>query len=268
MAIDIRGSRIVITGAGSGIGHAAAVHCAGRGGEVIAVDIDAGAAGATAEACRQLHGSAHAHTCDVADGEAVAALAARIEGEHGPVDVLVSNAGVGMAGPFLEGSIQDWQWLRGVNVDGVVHSCHAFGQAMAERRRGHLVNIASMAGYVPSASLATYCTSKAAVIMFSQCLRADLASRGVGVSAVCPGVIDTPIATNTRLVGSMAGKRGQVIRAFRHGHSPEAVAKAIVRAVEHDRELVPVGIEAGTARQLLRIAPGPVRGLVARLRLD
>jgi len=268
VAIEIRGSRVVITGAGGGIGHAAAVHCAVRGAEVIAVDLDAEAAELTAQECGQLHGSAHAHTCDVSDGEAVAELAELIEHDHGPVDVLVSNAGVGMAGPFLEGSIEDWQWLRGVNVDGVVHSCYAFGQAMAQRRRGHLVNVASMAGYVPSASLTAYCTSKAAVIMFSQCLRADLASQGVGVSAICPGVINTPIATNTRLVGSMAGKRGQVVRAFSHGHSPEAVARAIVRAVEHDRELVPVGIEAGVARQLLRVAPGPVRGLVTRLRLD
>ena len=129
---------------------------------------------------------------------------------------------------------------------------------MVERGRGHVVNIASMAGYMPNGSLAAYCTSKAAVIMFSQCLRAGWARSGVGVSAICPGVIDTPIPANTRMVGPMADKREQAIRAFRFGHSPAVVAKAILGAVEHNRELVPVGIESSVAYRVLRFATRPV----------
>ncbi len=120
------------------------------------------------------------------------------------MDVLVNNAGVGVAGPFLDNSIEDWRWLRSVNIDGMVHCAHVFGRSMVQRRRGHVVNLASMAGYMPHGGLAAYCTSKAAVIMFSQCLRADWARDGVGVTAICPGVIDTPIPTNTRMVGAMA----------------------------------------------------------------
>ena len=75
--------------------------------------------------------------------------------------MLVNNAGVGLVGPFLEGSIEDWQWLRRVNLDGVMHGCHAFAPAMAARGRGHLVNVGSMAGYISHRDMAAYCTSKA-----------------------------------------------------------------------------------------------------------
>jgi 2-hydroxycyclohexanecarboxyl-CoA dehydrogenase len=265
--VKIAGSRVVVTGAGSGIGRATALECARAGASVVAVDIDGDAAQATADACAGLRAGGAAYPCDVGDYDAVVALAERIDTDHGPVDVLVSNAGVGVAGPFLDNTIEDWRWLRSVNIDGVVHGAHVFGRRMVQRRRGHVVNLASMAGYMPHGSLAAYCTSKAAVIMFSQCLRADWAREGVGVTAICPGVIDTPIPANTRMVGAMAGKREQAIRAFRFGHSPDAVAKAIVGAVEHNREIVPVGIESSVAYRVLRFAPRPVRGLFARVQM-
>jgi len=265
MTVKLQSSRVAITGAGSGIGAATAVHCARIGAETITLDIDGDAAEATAQRCRELGGAARAYTCDVTDYEALVALAQRLEDEHGPVDVLVNNAGVGLAGRFLEGSIEDWRWLREVDIDGVVHGCHAFAPAMVQRGRGHLVNVSSMAGYMPHASMASYCTAKAAVLMFSQCLRADLAADGVGVSAVCPGVIDTPIAVNTRLVGAMASNREQIVGVFRHGHSPEAVAKAVVRAIERNREVAPVGIESSVAYRTLRFSPDAVRGRLARV---
>jgi NAD(P)-dependent dehydrogenase (short-subunit alcohol dehydrogenase family) len=265
--MKIQGARVLVTGAGSGIGRATALQCARQRASVIAVDIDEQSARATAEACTALSATAAAYACDVADYDAVVALADAVEREHGPVDVLVNNAGVGVAGPFLDNSIEDWRWLRGVNLDGVVHGCHTFGARMVARRRGHVVNIASMAGYMPHSTLAGYCTSKSAVIMLSQCLRADWAGAGVGVSAICPGVIDTPIPRHTRLVGAMSGKRDQAIRAFRFGHSPDAVAKAIVKAVENNRETVPVGIESGVAYRVVRFAPPMVRGLLARLQV-
>jgi 2-hydroxycyclohexanecarboxyl-CoA dehydrogenase len=259
--MNVKGARTVITGAGSGIGKATALRFASAGGQVIAVDIDRESAEATAAACGR---QAAAYTCDVADGDAVAALADTVESEHGPVDVLINNAGVGVAGPFLDATLADWRWLRGVNIDGVVHGCHAFGSRMVARGRGHVVNIASGAGYTPNRNMATYCASKSAVIMLSQCLRADWSASGVGVSVICPGVINTPIATRARMVGRMADKRDVATRAMRFGHSPDAVAKAIVRAVQRNHDLVPVGIESALAFRLLRFAPGPVQGLIAR----
>jgi len=262
--VKLDGGRVVVTGAGSGIGAATALRFATTGSNVVAVDIDPDSAHATADACNAAGGIAEARTCDVADAGAVEALAGEIEASLGPVDVIVNNAGVGVAGPFLDNSLEDWEWLRSINLDGVVSGCRAFGGPMVERGRGHVINIASGAGYIANRNMAAYCATKSAVIMLSQCLRADWASRGVGVSVICPGVIKTPIATRTRMVGSMEGKQEAAMRAFRFGHSPELVAKAIERAVEKNHEVVPVGIESALAYRLLRFAPSPLQGMVAR----
>ncbi len=197
----------------------------------------------------------------------MADLAESVESEQGEVDILVNNAGVGIAGPFLESELSDWEWLRGVNLDGVVNGCHVFGTRMAEREYGHIVNVASGAGYIANRNMAAYCASKSAVIMLTQCLRADWSGSGVGASVVCPGVINTPIAAATRFVGRAAAKQERAIRAMRRGHSPDIVAKAIAEAVERDKEIVPVGIESTLAFRLLRFAPGPVQGLVARTQI-
>jgi NADP-dependent 3-hydroxy acid dehydrogenase YdfG len=260
VSVKPKDARVVITGAGSGIGEATALRYARAGAHVIAVDIDGDAAAATAAACSQVGPEALSRVRDVADAAAMDALAA----ELGEVDVLVNNAGVGVAGPFLDSSLEDWQWLRSINIDGVVHGCRAFAPGMLERRRGHVVNIASGAAYIPHRSMAAYCTSKAAVLMLSQCLRADWAGQKVGVSVICPGVIDTPIARNTRMVGRAEQRRSQAVRALRMGHSPDLVAKAIVNAAAKNHDIVPVGIESQLAFRLLRLAPGPIQGLVAR----
>lgn len=262
--IRAKDARVVVTGAGSGIGKATALRFANADSHVIAVDLDGDSAQATAAACVGAGGPATAYVCDVADAQAVAALAEQVEAEHGPVEVLVNNAGVGVAGPFLDNSLEDWEWLRSINLDGVVHGCRAFGAPMVERGRGHIVNVASGAAYIPNRNMAAYCASKAAVLMLSQCLRADWSGSGVGVSAICPGVIKTPIPTRARMVGTMAGKQEAAVRAFRFGHPPEIVAKAIVGAVERNRDIVTVGIESTLAFRLLRFAPGRVQGLVAR----
>ena len=239
----LAGARAVITGAASGIGAATAKRFAAAGADVIGVDL----AGSD-------------HDCDVADADAMLALAEAV----GPVDVLVNNAGVGIAGPFLEASLEDWQWLRSINLDGVVHGCMAFGPGMVERGRGHVVNVASGAAYIPNREMAAYCASKAAVLSLSQCLRADWRRHGVGVSVVCPGVINTPIAANTRYRGGAVGKRARAERALGLGHSPDLVAKAIADCVERDRDVVPVGFESTLAYKLLRGAPQPVQALIAR----
>jgi len=250
--MKVAGARVVITGAGSGIGAATARRFAEGGAAVVAVDIDSASAQATATAC-----GGEAHTCDVADARAVAELAR----ELGRVDVLVNNAGVGLAGPFLDSTVEDWAWLRGVNLDGVAHGCYAFGPGMVARGHGQVVNVASGAAYIPNRHLAAYCASKAAVLALSQCLRADWHASGVGVSVVCPGVIATPIAAHTRFRGKLAAKQG---RAMRRGHSPDLVAKAIVDCVERNRDVVPVGFESSLAYKLLRGAPQPIQSLVAR----
>jgi short-subunit dehydrogenase len=265
--IEPAGARVVITGAGSGIGRSTAVRLAREGAEVVAVDIDAETAENTAVACRDEGAEAAAYTCDVADYDAVEALARAIDAEQGPVDVLINNAGVGIAGPFLDSTVEDWRWLRSINLDGIAHGCYAFGPGMVARGRGQVVNVASAAAYIPNGQMAAYCASKAAVLSLSQCLRADWRRHGVGVSVVCPGLIATPIASRTRFRGEAAGRKGRAERALRRGHPPELVAKAIADSIGRDRDVVPAGFESTLAWKLIRGAPQPVQGFVARVGL-
>ncbi len=263
--IKVKGSRVVITGAGSGIGRATALRMARQGASVACVDINGEAAEVTASECG---GDSQAWVCDVSDRDAVSALAGEVEDSWGEVEIIVNNAGVGVGGPFLSASLDDWDWLMGINLGGVAYGCHAFGGRMVARGHGHVVNIASAAAYIMSRDLAAYCASKAAVVALSRCLRADWAGAGVGVSAICPGVINTPIPANTRMVGSMAARQQQIVRSFRIGHSPDLVAKAIVRAVEKNHEVVPVGLESELAYRLLPFVPGPLKSLATRAQLD
>lgn len=262
------GAVVVVTGAGSGIGAATARRYATLGATVVATDIDLAAAEATAKACRDAIGvdaAATAYRCDVAEADAVDELVATVAQRHGGTDVLVNNAGVGVGGPFLEASLDDWTWLRSINLDGLVHGCRAFGREMVRRGRGQVVNIASGAGYLPSRRMAGYCATKAAVIMLSRCLRAEWASSGVGVSVLCPGVINTPILGRTRLHGIDARERERMDRLFRISHSPDIVAKAVVQAASRNRGFVPVGVEVQLAYQVMRLLPNPVLDRVARI---
>ena len=194
---------------------------------------------------------------------AVEALAAEV----GRVDVLVNNAGVGMTGHFTDMAEADWAWIRGVNLDGVVNGCAAFAPAMLAAGHGHVVNVSSGLAYTPTPTEAAYVTTKAAVLALSRCLRNDWAKQGVGVSAICPGVINTPIIDTTRFLGDQDDPkvRKRTTRLFRRGHKPEAVADAIVEAVERNRSVVPVGVEAWFGWALNRL---PVRVHDALLRMS
>jgi 2-hydroxycyclohexanecarboxyl-CoA dehydrogenase len=270
--IELSGSLVLVTGAGSGIGEATAHAFADRGATVLCADIDALAAERTARACaspssvRAAGASGRAYTVDVSDREAVATMATRVAEEHGPLDVLVNNAGVGMSGRFLAMSPDDWEWILGINLMGVVHGCQAFGPGMVERGHGQVVNLSSGLAYTPRATEPGYVTTKAAVLALSQCLRADWGPSGVGVSAICPGVIATPIIERTRFKGDRAGTDtvGRVRQAFAKGHPPALVATAIVGAVVQDRPVVAVGIEARIGWALNGLLPSRVVDLMAR----
>ena len=266
--VELPGALALVTGAGSGIGRSTALLLARRGTSVLAVDIDEVAAERTAAECREAGSAiAGARRVDVADRPAMEGLAAEVHGTHGPLDVLVNNAGVGLTGRFTDTSLDDWAWIRSINLDGVVHGCALFGPPMLERGRGHVVNVASALGYVATTTEPEYVTTKAGVLALSQCLRADWRREGVGVSTICPGVIDTPIITErTRFRGDQASarKRRRMERVFQRGHRPEQVATAIVDAIEHDRAVVPVGWEARAGWLLHRLGPVPLQQLFAR----
>ncbi|MFF1261366.1 SDR family oxidoreductase [Streptomyces sp. NPDC058321] len=265
------GQLVLVTGAGSGIGRATAFAFAEAGARVVAVDRDTESATRTAEMA-QLIGApqAWAETVDVADEQAMEKLAEKVAAEYGIVDVLVNNAGIGLSGSFFDTTPEDWKKVLDVNLWGVIHGCRLFGKQMAERGQGgHIVNTASAAAFQPSKALPAYSTSKAAVLMLSECLRAELAGQGIGVSAICPGLVNTNITATARFAGVDAEeeKRRQKKSSRLYGlrnYPPEKVADAILTAVVRNQAVVPVTPEARGAHLMSRFTPKALRA-VARL---
>ncbi|MCQ8770824.1 SDR family oxidoreductase [Streptomyces telluris] len=262
------GRLVLVTGAASGIGRATAFAFAEAGARVVAVDRDPEGAARTADMAR-LIGSpgAWGECADVSDEAAMEKLAAKVAAEYGVVDVLVNNAGIGLAGSFMDTSAEDWRKVLDVNLWGVIHGCRLFGKQMAERGQGgHIVNTASAAAFQPSRTLPAYSTSKAAVLMLSECLRAELAGQGIGVSAICPGIVNTPITGATRFAGvseeEQRHMRTKASRAYgRRNYPPEKVAEAVLRAVVRNQAVVPVTPEAHGLHFMSRFAPWAQRAL-------
>lgn len=266
------GRLVLVTGAAGGIGRATAFAFAEAGARVVAVDRDAEGAARTAEMARLIGApAAWGEAVDVSDEQAMEKLAEKVAAEYGIVDVLVNNAGIGLSGSFLDTTSEDWKNVLDVNLWGVIHGCRIFGRQMAERGQGgHIVNTASAAAYQPSRALPAYSTSKAAVLMLSECLRAEFAERSIGVSAICPGIVNTNITATARFAGADAAeekrlrKRTSRLYGLRN-YPPERVADAILKAVVRNQAVVPVTPEARGARLLSRFSPGALRG-IARLK--
>jgi 2-hydroxycyclohexanecarboxyl-CoA dehydrogenase len=165
-------------------------------------------------------------------------------------------------------SIDDWRWIRAVNLDGIIHCCHAFGPGLLARGRAQVVNVASALAYTPRATESAYVTTKAAVLAFSQCLRADWAGSGVGVTVVCPGVINTPILESTRFVSVDAEEAedaaDRTAKLFARGHSPELVARDVVMAIRVDKAVVLSGFEAKLGWFAHRMLPLRAHQRIAR----
>jgi NAD(P)-dependent dehydrogenase (short-subunit alcohol dehydrogenase family) len=186
---------------------------------------------------------------------------------EGVPDVVINNAGIAIAGPFLKTGVAEWRRIVDINLLGVVHGCRLFGEAMVARGGGgQIVNTASAAAFMASKGLPAYSATKAAVLMLSECLRAELAPSGIGVTAVCPGFIATNITRAADYVGrgdaDQDRLRDQVTRMYeRRNFTPEQVAVEIVDAIGADLPVAVVTPEAKLMRALSRFAPGISRRL-------
>jgi NAD(P)-dependent dehydrogenase (short-subunit alcohol dehydrogenase family) len=240
--INLAGKIAVITGAGSGIGRATALLLASRGAKVHVADLNAGAADAVAAEIHAAGGSAVAHTVDVTDPRAVDALAEHVFEADGGVDVLHNNAGIAHAGNIEATTIEDWQQVIGVNLLGVAYGIQAFVPRMLKQGRpASVINTASQLGLIPAAPMAPYCASKYGVVGLSEALNAELSGRGIHVSAICPGMINTPIIGNSIVRGNAEALHAQITKTYAHrGASPDAVAKAVLTAIDKRRMIVTV----------------------------
>ena len=264
---DLAGRLVVVTGAGSGIGRATALAFVAAGADVIAADIDLETACETGELAAADGGAVVAVSVDVADADAMETFAAAVQADHGVPDVVVNNAGIAVSGPFLDTTRADWERIVGINMWGVVHGSRLFARQMAAAGvAGQIINVASAAAYTPSRMLSAYSTTKAAVLMLSECMRAELAGLDIGVTAICPGVIDTNITRSMTLVGlnpdEADRRRTAAARAYGvRNYSPDGVARAILDAVQTNPAVRPVAPEAYALQVLSRFAPGVLRRL-------
>jgi NAD(P)-dependent dehydrogenase (short-subunit alcohol dehydrogenase family) len=261
------GDRVaVITGAGSGIGRALALDLAARGARLELSDVNAAGVAATADSCLALGAKARHHVLDVADRGAVDAHAAQVMAAHGRVDLVVNNAGVSMTGPVLDLTLDEIEWIMGINFWGVVHGTKAFLPHLVANRGAHLVNISSIFGMVAVPGQAAYNASKFAVRGFTEALRQEMltARTGVSVSCVHPGGIKTNIARGGRFAAGVDGGATADVFDRIARTTPEVAAATILRGVEREKARILVGPDAFAIDGMQRLLGSGYQAIVRR----
>jgi short-subunit dehydrogenase len=253
----------VVTGAASGIGRALAEDLARRGADLALVDVSTARLDETAQRVAASGRRVTTHVADVADAARMEALAAEVVAAHGRVELLVNNAGVSVTGTFEEQSLDDWRWIVGVNLWGVVHGCKFFLPHLRKSREAHIVNLSSAFGLIGLPTQSSYCATKFAVRGLSEALWAELRGSNIGVTSVHPGGVKTNIVRDSRSADESA-KQKMVERFDRFAMSPEKAAAKILRAVERNRLRVVICRESRVADWAKRLFPAGVHHLVER----
>jgi NAD(P)-dependent dehydrogenase (short-subunit alcohol dehydrogenase family) len=240
---DLRGKRCLITGAASGIGRATAIAVAGHGAELFLTDRDGDGLERVAAEIRGAGGTVtHFATADVADHEAVVALAEEMHARAPNMDVVMNIAGISTWGRIEQLDHEHWRRTIDINLMGPISVLECFVPPMIEAGRGgHIVNVSSVAGLFGLPWHAPYSASKFGLRGVSEVLRFDLRKHGIGVSLVCPGAVKTPLVGTVDIVGvdRESPKIRKLIALFeKRAVSAERVAARIVEAIEGNRYMV------------------------------
>jgi NAD(P)-dependent dehydrogenase (short-subunit alcohol dehydrogenase family) len=249
--MDFNQKTVVVTGAASGIGREIALAFAHRGCRIAAADVNEEGLRQLAFELQAAGCDVYTETVDVSRSEQVGGFCDNVYREMGRVDVLCNNAGVGCGGYLEDLTLDDWEWVIGINLMGVIYGCHFFYPRMIKQGGGgHIVNIASAAGLIPASGSAPYSTSKFGVVGLSETLRAEASFHNVGVSVICPSFVLTGIYSSgihrslaegeTMESGAEAAER--ILK--RRRCTAATVAEAAVRAVEKNKNVVRVCPEA------------------------
>jgi NAD(P)-dependent dehydrogenase (short-subunit alcohol dehydrogenase family) len=257
------GKQAIVTGAGSGIGAALCRALAAAGADVLCTDIDGDAAAKTAAALAGA-GSARAATLDVTDAATVQAAVDDVVARTGRLDLMFNNAGIAWGGDTELLTLDQWNAIIDVNIRGVVHGVAAAYPVMLRQGHGHIVNTASMAGLTAAGQITSYVMTKHAVVGLSLALRSEAVSRGVGVLAVCPAAVETPIL-DKGAIGGFVGRdyylRGQGMKT---AYDPERLARDTLKAIERNKALLVVPKRAHASWLFARVAPGLLQRLSIR----
>lgn len=251
----------VVTGAGSGIGRAICLELARRGANIAAVDINEAHLTDVRQAVESLGRKCTCHVLDVSNREQMQSLPGEVVAQHDAVHILVNNAGVSVNLSFLEQTVEDLEWITGINYWGVIYGCKFFLPHLLEQDEAHIVNISSSAGFTGMKWQSSYSATKFAVTGLSESLFVELAGSNVGISCVHPGAVATNILGAARMAED---RRDKMLKTFKYATPPEAAARKICRAIAKKRFKVILCVDSHVLYFIKRIAPV---GLLKLLRL-
>ncbi|MDP3279148.1 MAG: SDR family oxidoreductase [Deltaproteobacteria bacterium] len=266
MTVTFDGKTAMVTGGGSGIGKALCLELARRKAKVLVTDIDEAAARAVAEG---LGNGSRAVRLDVRDAAAFQGAMDEFADENGGLDLLFNNAGIAIGGELHELTLAHWDRIIDINLRGVVHGVAAAYPRMVRQERGHIVNVASLAGLGPAPLLVPYAATKHAVVGLSMSLRIEAAALGIRVSALCPAAIETPILESDNPADLPGTTWRPNMRRFltRLGGPPYPVDKMATEALDAVADNVAVIVLPGAARmawRLGRMLPSLVESLAGK----
>lgn len=247
---ELKDKVAVVTGAGSGIGRSMALAFAREGMKLVVVDVDPGSLDSVSGEVRKTGNEVMSRVVDVGDRGRMAGLADDVFRHFGRVHVLCNNAGVGGGGMFSDIHLEDWDWVLGVDLYGVVYGIHFFLKRMIESNEEcHIVNTSSIAGLLPAQS-SVYGVAKAGVVALSECLASQTSNTKVGVSVLCPGYVRTNITRTSEAIGKTkeglyrpTGERQAIIRPFMEnmrrqiegGIDPDIIALMVIDSIREKR---------------------------------
>jgi short-subunit dehydrogenase len=259
----------VITGAASGIGRALAVRVAREGIARIAIsDVNGEGLTETAKLVEATGVPVSMHVFDVSDRAAVVKFADDVVSKYGRVTHLINNAGVGVIGTFEQLSIDDFEWLMGINFWGVIYCTKAFLPTLLAQESSHIVNVSSVFGLIAPAEQTAYTSSKFAVRGFTESLRHELAETNVSVACVHPGGIKTNIARNSKIGSNTPPdwkEQGSKFFDKVARTSPEEAAEVIVRGIKERNPRILIGSDARAISLFSRLCPKSYLRVIEKL---
>jgi NAD(P)-dependent dehydrogenase (short-subunit alcohol dehydrogenase family) len=252
---NLRDKITVVTGAASGIGQATALEFAAAGADVVVSDVNETGLAETVSAIEAKGRKAVALGVDVSKPDQVEAMIAKAIETFGRIDILMNNAGVGLSGEMRHLSLQDWEWIVGINLWGPIYGIHFALPHLLKQKSGHIVNVASSAGLIASPGMSAYTTTKFGLVGLSEVLRNELARFGIGVTVVCPGFVRTNIFQTGKMKGMKEEAEARRNLPSWLGISKETCARDILRAVQKNRFLIIPGPEMKVVYTFKRFAP-------------
>ena len=242
----------VVTGAGSGIGRAICVELASHGAHIAAVDIEPERLASLQVEIEALKRNCSTHAVDVSSRVQMESLAKAVAQQHGAVHILVNNAGVSVNQRFEEQSVEDIQWITGINYWGVMYGCKFFLPLLHQVDEAHIVNLSSSAGFTGMKWQSSYSATKFAVAGLSECLYVELANTHINITCVHPGAVATNILDDARMA---EGRRQKMLRTFKYATPPEHAARAISKAIKRKKFKLVLCVDSRVLHFLKRLSP-------------